>query len=236
MIRLLAKERMSCRSAGLLRAIILVLAPVAGYGMDADTATGYVVDPSASIVRVYVYRGGLLGLLGHDHIVSTNDIKGVLNYAPPPSLSAHFKITLPVDKLVVDDPEERKAAGDKFSSQVSDEDRSATRRHMLSSKVLDAERYPKIEIEGDWIKGSPPHGTIAAIIGAHGTQREYHVPVDIKMQNGHLLVKGSIHILQTDFGITPLNVAGGLIQVANGLDVRFALAFIRSDKTEPPPN
>ena len=229
-----AIDPMTSRSAGLYLAIILVLAPVAGFGMNAGTATDYVVDPGDSIVRIYVYSGGLLSFLGHNHIVSTNDIKGDLNYTPPPSLAAHFKITLPVDKLVVDDPEQRKAAGDKFSSQVSDKDRDATWRHMLSSKVLDAERYAKIEIEGDWIEGSPSHGTVAATIDAHGTQREYHVPVDIKMQSGRLLVKGTIHILQTDFGITPLNVAAGLIQVANGLDLRFVLTFIRNDKPEPP--
>lgn len=222
------------RAVCLLRAILLFLPPVLGYSSDTETSASYAVDRENSLVRIYVYRAGLFNFLGHDHLVSTTVIDGGLSYTPPPALDAVFKLTVPVDALVVDDPEQRKSVGGRFSGRVPADARAGTRRNMLSAKVLNAARYPVIAVAGRWIGGSPSHGNVEVTVGVRGMQRKYIVPVDVQMQNGRLLATGTLHLLQTEIGITPLSILGGALKVADGVDVRFALAFAPVDKAEQP--
>jgi hypothetical protein len=223
------------RGARLLQAIVLFLLPITlACSSDAATSSSYAIDRNDSLVRIYVYRAGLVSFLGHDHVVSTNVINGGLSYSPPPALDAEFKLTLPVDALAVDDPEQRKSVGGRFSEPVTAEARAGTRRNMLSEKVLDAAQYPYIKITGHWLDGSPSHGTVAATIGVRDTLRNYKVPVDIQMQDGRLVVTGMLHILQTELGIAPLSILGGALKVADGVDVRFTLAFTPVEAVEQP--
>jgi polyisoprenoid-binding protein YceI len=218
----------------LVQALILCLLPILGQASDVGASVSYAIDKQNSLVRVYVYRAGLLTFLGHDHLVSTAAMDGGLLYTPPPSLDAIFKLTVPVAALVVDDPQQRKLVGGRFSGAVPAEARSGTRRNMLSDRVLAAEKYPEITINGHWIRGTASHGNVAATIGLHGVQREFIVPVDIQMQNSRLLAKGEFHLSQTEFDITPLSILGGVLKVADGVDVRFSLAFIPVDVPEQP--
>ena len=219
------KNRVS-RGVCLFQAIILVLLPAIGRSADAGTPTRYAIDAANSLVRIYVYRAGPLSFLGHDHVITTTMLDGELNYTPPPSQDAVFKLNTPVNALVVDDPEQRKSAGGRFSLPVPAKDRAGTRRNMLSEKVLDAAQYSEIAVTGHWLEGSPSHAKVAMTIGLHGVQRHYIVPVDIQMQDGGLVATGMFHLLQTEFGITPLSILGGALKVTDGLDVRFTLAFV----------
>src|ERR1044071_8010557 len=62
-------------------------APSAGPGLDAayhrEAAGGgasvYRVEPGDSLVVVRVYRGGRLAKLGHDHVVSSKDVRGFID-------------------------------------------------------------------------------------------------------------------------------------------------------------
>lgn len=219
------KNRVS-RGVCLFQAIILLLLPAIGRSADAGIPTRYAIDAANSLVRIYVYRAGPLSFLGHDHVITTTMLDGELNDTAPPLQGAVFKLATPVDALVVDDPEQRKAADGRFSTPVPAKDRAGTRRNMLSNKVLDAAQYPEIAVTGHWLEGSPSHGKVAVTVGLHGAQRHYIVPVDIQMQNGGLVATGRFHLLQTEFGITPLSILGGALKVADGLDVRFTLAFV----------
>jgi len=209
----------------LIRAITLLLLAYAGHAADAGQETRYAIDDHHSWVRIYVYRGGMLSFLGHDHLISSDTMIGGLTYTPPPALAATFKLEVPVEALVVDDPQVRKLVGGKFAGVVADKDREGTRRNMLSEKVLDAAHYPKIEISGDWVSGRPSQGTVAATIAVRDTRHRYTLPVDIARQDDRLVVTGSFQILQTELGITPLNLFGGLLAVADRVDVEFTLVF-----------
>lgn len=217
------------RSIGLLQATMLVLVFAFGHSSEAGTGTRYGIDRQHSWIRIYVYRAGLLSFLGHDHIVSTSVIDGGLTYNSQPEQDAAFRLILPVDALVVDDPEQRKLVGGKFSGFVPDKDRKGTRRNMLSEKVLDAEHYPQILITGHWTGDLSPHGTVVAIIGLRNMQREYKVPVDVEGQNTRWVVTGSLHLEQSDLGITPVTIGGGLLKVADGINIRFSLTFVPAE-------
>ena len=220
--------------ACLLQAFAFFMVPASAESNDADAAQNYIVDRDASLIRIYVYRAGLLNFLGHDHLISTRLINGGLNYAPPPSADDEFKLTVPVDALVVDDPEQRKSAGGKFARPVTAEARAGTRRNMLSGKVLDAAHYPEITVTGHWLGGSPSHGDVALTVELRGQRRDFTAPVDLQAQNGRLLVTGTLHLLQSEIGITPLSIMGGTLKVADAVDIRFALAFVPAAERPPP--
>jgi hypothetical protein len=218
----------------LLQASILVLLSGFACSAEAGTSLSYEVDRHDSVLKIFVYRGGLLKAFGHDHLISTTMINGGLFYTTPLSPAAAFKLTVPVDALVVDDPEQRKAAGGRFSTPVPDKDRGGTRRNMLGDKILDAAHYPDINITGHWLAGSPSQATVAVTLGLRDKLAKYSVPVAIRVQNERLLVTGTLHMEQTELGITPFSVLGGVLQVANGIDVSFSLAFMPVAGSEQP--
>ena len=205
--------------------MLIFLLPCGAFATDTGTPTRYGIDQRNSWIRIYVYRAGLLSLLGHDHLISTSAIDGGLTYRSPPSPDAVFKLAIPADGLVVDDPDQRKLVGGRFAGPVADKDRDGTRRNMLSAKVLDVAHYPEVTVSGHWIEGSSSHGAVAATIGLRDAHRQYRVPVDLQEQNARLVVTGVLHIKQTELGIVPLSILGGMLNVADAVDVRFSLTF-----------
>jgi hypothetical protein len=218
----------------LLQASIFLLLSSFLYPAAAGTSLSYEIDRHDSLLKIFVYRAGLLKAFGHDHLISTTMINGGLFYTTPLSPAAAFKLTVPVDGLVVDDPEQRKAAGGRFSAPVPDKDRSGTRRNMLGNRVLDAAHYPDINISGHWLAGSPSQATVAMTLGLRDKLAKYSVPVAIRVQNDRLMVTGTLHMNQTELGITPFSILGGALQVADGIDVSFSLAFVPDAGSEQP--
>ncbi len=192
----------------------------------AGAVVPYTLDSKQSLLRISVYRTGLMGFLGHDHLITATAIDGELSYTPLPAPAATFKLVLPVTALVVDDPQQRKAVGGRFSAPVPADDRTATRRNMLGEKVLDATRYPTVTVSGRWTAASSSQGTAAVTVEAHGRRRDFSVPVAVQLHKDRLSATGTFHLRQTQIGITPLNVLGGMIQVADGMDIQFSLSFV----------
>jgi hypothetical protein len=221
-----AKRRTHRIGGPILAAALIILLSVRGHADDSGAPAYYTVAPHGSMVQIYVYRAGLLAFAGHDHIVSTSVIDGKLSYTPPPALAAAFHLSIPVDDLVVDDPEQRQAAGGRFGTVVPDKDRAGTRRNMLGDHVLAAARFPQITVDGHWLHGSLSHGTVAVTVGIRSTRRDYQLPVDIRVDHNRVLVTGAFHPLQTELGITPFSALAGALKVADRLDVRFKLVFV----------
>ena len=61
----------------------------------------------------------------------------------------------------------------------------------------------------------------------HGATFEYRVPVDLQIEQGRLVIKGNMTMLHADFGLTPFSAAGGLIKVAEQLELQFMLVAHR---------
>ena len=68
--------------------------------LQAGAVARYALDSKQSLLRIYVYRAGLLGFLGHDHLITATAIDGELSYTPPPAPAATFKLVLPVAALL----------------------------------------------------------------------------------------------------------------------------------------
>jgi len=169
------------------------------------------VDSSHSLVTIKVRRAGLLSLLGHDHIIASRDVAG---YVSPSQGVADLYV--PLGTLVVDDPGLRNAAG--FDTQPSQRDIEGTRHNMLS-KTLDAKHFPYALIHV--ARADAGHPDLKVTITLHGMTRGFEVPAQFESVPDGISVAGSMSFKQSDFGITPLSVFGGALQVQDKLDLQF---------------
>jgi hypothetical protein len=181
------------------------------------------VDPERTVVTVIVRRAGPLARLGHDHVITSSDERGRVFIGSTPAESA-FELELPVDRFEVDLPGPRAAAGAEFAAPVPDQARAGTRQNMLRTEVLDAADFPVITVRSIAASGAWPQPVIRLGITLRGVTREFDVPVNIERDATTVVARGEVRFNQTDFGIKPFAVAGGAIQVADTLEVRFEIA------------
>jgi len=180
------------------------------------------IDADRTVVTVIVRRAGPLARLGHDHVITSTNESGTVWLAATPADSS-FELQLPVEGFAVDLPESRAAAGAEFAAPVPDDAREGTRRNLLRSEVLDAAQYPVISlrsvaVDGDWLQS-----TVRVAIVLKGVEREQEIPVTIEREQDRIVARGSLQLKQTDHGMTPFSVAGGAIQVADTLEIRFEI-------------
>jgi hypothetical protein len=171
------------------------------------------VDPGRSLVVIRVFRAGSLARVGHDHVVASHDLRG---YVAPDAGRADLYVRL--DELVVDEPELRAQA--QLATHPSAEDIAGTRRNMLNE--LEADRFPfaLIRIAGNGAKGDEP---LSVAISLHGATRSVEVPVTLATAGDELSVSGKMTLRQTDFGVKPLSVLGGALQVEDEVQLAFTI-------------
>ena len=197
------------------------LVPALATGLDAyrtAAASGtavYAIDPGASLVAVTVRRGGLMARLGHDHVVASHTLTG---YAAPGMGRADVSFRL--DQLTVDEPQLLRDAG--IGTSPSPEAVDGTRRNMLGP-VLDAERYPVVTLHADL----PADGRLRVAVTLHGTTRRMDLPAAVRVDAAQVTARGTAHLKQTDFGITPFSVGAGLLAVQDELEIRFDIVARR---------
>lgn len=175
------------------------------------------VDPARSLVLIEVRRGGPLARFGHDHVVASHHVSG---YVDPDGNRADLFV--PLDRLTVDEPQYRAEAG--FDTHPTQDDIDGTRRNMLG-KVLDAERYPFALIHAEFTDAK--RTALRTAITLHGMTRSFEIPVQADMSGREMLVSGRLAINQTDFGMVPMSVLGGAIQVEDRLVLRFRVRAVR---------
>jgi len=171
------------------------------------------IDSAQSLIAVTVRRGGVLARLGHDHVVASHKITGTVS---PSQNRADLQFRL--DEMKIDESDLRLLAG--LEKQPSADAIEGTRHNMLT-KVLDAERYPVVEIHAERGAAGQP---LQVAITLHGVTRTMAIPVELREENGVINVKGTVNLKQTDFGLTPFSVMGGAMAVQDQMELRFDLS------------
>lgn len=172
------------------------------------------IAPEESLLTVTVRRGGALARLGHDHVVASRSLQGVV--APAPG-RAQFRFRL--DEMSVDEESLRQAAG--LTTTPSADAITGTRHNMLA-RVLDAERYPWVNIEA---RRTGDQEVLEADITLHGVTRTVQLPVRIEpaADGRSLQASGSLLLKQSDFGIVPFAVLGGAMAVQDQMELAFRI-------------
>jgi polyisoprenoid-binding protein YceI len=192
------------------------------------------VDPAQTVVTVIVRRAGPLARLGHDHVITSADESGTVWLGSAPADSS-FELTLPVARFDVDLPEARAAAGPGFAALVPEDARQGTRHNMLRTEVLDSEHFPLITLRSSAASGVWPQPLVRITVTLKGVEREQEVPVIVERNATGVIARGELRLNQTDFGMAPFSVAGGAIQVADTLEIRFEIAASTAGAITPLP-
>lgn len=179
----------------------------------------YRIDAEQSLVTVRVYRGGRLARLGHDHVVASRAVEGLVLRADTPA-GMRADLVMALDSLSVDEPALRAAAG--LDTTPSAADIEGTRRNMLD-KTLEAARFPYVTLAITHAAGELPAPTLSAAITLHGVTRSYEIPVAIDASDDRLRARGRFALRQTDHGISPFSIFGGALEVQDRLDIEFDL-------------
>jgi len=172
------------------------------------------IVPQESLLTITVRRGGALARLGHDHVIASRTLQGVV--APAPG-RAQFQFRL--DEMSVDEESLRQAAG---LTTTPSADAVAGTRHNMLVRVLDAERYPWVRIEA---RRTSDKEVLDADITLHGVTRTVQLPVRVaEAADGRgLQASGSLLLKQSDFGIVPFAVLGGAMAVQDQMELAFRI-------------
>ncbi|HXX84072.1 MAG TPA: YceI family protein [Casimicrobiaceae bacterium] len=174
----------------------------------------YRIDPERSLLVIEVHRGGSLARLGHDHVLASHDLCGLI--APQ---AGRADLYFSLDRLVVDEPELRAQA--KLEGHPSEEDIEGTRHNMLNG--LQAEQYPYALVSVSRIDTSGSETRLKLAITVHGTTRIREVAAVVEIRSETIYLSGSLSLDQTQFGIKPLSILGGALQVEDRVDLRFRI-------------
>lgn len=161
-------------------------------------------------LRVLVFRSGTAARLGHNHVLRAGDLR--VDW-PPAGPVLSFRL----DALAIDPPALRARQGEAFASVVDDAARSGTRANLL--KALEAAAHAEVVVRTLQLVGDGGRRAVEAEITLHGVTRRQWLVVEVDGRRA----RGQVVIRQSDFGIQPFTVLGGLLAVQDALIVQFDL-------------
>lgn len=196
----------------------------AGYAEAARDHGGtvFTLDAAKSTVRLYVFRGGAAAKAGHNHVFAAPGIEGKV-YVPDDPKQAQFDVRVRLEDLAVDDPAWRAETGESFSGERSRSDIEGTLRNMKSEKGLDAAKFPDVRLVSTAIQGDWPILVADVAVTLHGKTHAQSVMLTVKRAPDRLEATGTLALKQSDFGVEPFSVLGGLLAVQDAVAIRFDL-------------
>ncbi|MDP3859166.1 MAG: YceI family protein [Stagnimonas sp.] len=199
---------------------------------SANAGQRYRINAAASQVRIYAFRAGAARKAGHNHVLGVPQFEGEILLPSENPADAAFAIRVPLSALVIDDTASRAATGGNFISPRSADDIAGTRQNLLGAKGLDAERFPDLWLHSVAIAGDWPVLVVELATTLHGLTATQPVVLRVEHDAQGLRARGSFALRQSDFGLTPFSVLGGLLAVQDAVAIDFdiraeAVAAIR---------
>jgi len=69
--------------------------------------------------------------------------------------------------------------------------------------------------------------TVAGKLNLHGVEKAVSLPLQFHVEGDQLVAAGEVFLLQTEYGITPVTVAGGGVKVKDKLRIGFTIVAIK---------
>ncbi len=166
------------------------------------------IDTDHSTLKIHVGKAGLFSAAGHDHWVTAPFAGGSFNDRDLPQVA----FTVDARKLTL-------VEDDKLSAEQQGEV-----QHTMHAKVLQSESYPLISFHSVKIeKTGINRWIVSGELTLHGQSRS--ILAEVQYREG--AYTGRSTIKQTDFGINPVSIAGGVVRVKNELEIQFVVVPIR---------
>jgi polyisoprenoid-binding protein YceI len=180
----------------------------------------YILDKGASRFTVRAFASGMLSALGHNPEIAIRDFSGEANFDPAVPGEAAMKIMIRADSLEV---------MDEIKSKDRKEIESTMNRNMLESS-----RYPEIHFESTQATSNELGGgryriAMSGNLSLRGATRSLPLTVQISVIGDMLRANGEFSILQSDYGIPPVRVAGGALKLKDELKFAFDIVARKQD-------
>jgi hypothetical protein len=186
----------------------------------------YHVVAGESLLQIFVYRGGAMARLGHNHVIASHDLAGAV-YVTDDPLGTRFDIRFPVAALTVDEPALRQAAGADFPAAVPQNAREGTRNNMLSEALLDGARYPQIRLRATDLRAAAEGYDVGIEVTLKGATHALRVPVAVRREADAITASGEFPLKQSELDLQPFSTALGALVVLDGMRVKFELTARR---------
>jgi len=174
----------------------------------------YVIDSASSKFTVQAFAGGLLSSFGHNPIIAIPDFAGEVRLAEDITQSS-FTMTIRADSLRV-------------ASDISDRDRIELER-IMKEKVLQTDEYSEIVYNCSKISASTTGdgqywAALNGELSLRDVTRTLTIPARVIVNGETLRSSGNFSLLQSDYGIAPVAVAGGTLKVKD--EVKFTFEIV----------
>ncbi len=179
----------------------------------------YRVDPQRSRVFMRTGRDGPMKAAGHDHVIASADVEGLVLLSDDPGKS-RADLRLPLQQLIVDDPAFRKKFDLEPELPVSAI--QGTTRNM-QDKVLESNLFPWATASVRLLSQQEQQAELEVSITVHGMSFDYTVPAELNIEPETISVSGSMTVQHSDFGLTPFSAAGGLLRIAENIEIDFEI-------------
>jgi polyisoprenoid-binding protein YceI len=185
--------------------------------VTAVAATGaavghYVLDKGASRFTVRAFAGGMLSAMGHNPTMAIRNFTGEVTFdaADPEKGTLHMQVR--ADSL-----------------QVTDDIKSKDRTEMESTMkqhVLQSAKYPNITFDAAvasaiQLSEGRYYVTLNGTLSLRGATGLAPVRVQVSLLGDMLRASGDFSILQTDYDIPLVSVAGGALKLKDELKFSF---------------
>jgi hypothetical protein len=194
-----------------------------GLAVAQDGGERYVVDATRSDLHWLVYKAGTLSRLGHNHTIAAGDLRGSATVNTGDLAASRFELEFSVANLVVDDPMLRGTLGTEFASVPTADDIAGTKKNMLSDRVLDGEKHPRIRIVGTGPMAREGKQSLAVQVELLGRTVDLTVPTEVAIDGGELRAKGEFELNHADLGMEPFTVMLGALAVGEKLSFSYDL-------------
>ena len=184
------------------------------------------VVKSDSEIRVLVYRGGLFGGFGHNHVISTSDIAGRIKIAEDPAASS-VELTIPVESFEIDVASIRLEEGESFKKEVSDKDKRGTRKNMLGEKLLDGAKFSNITIRSQSWTGEIPDILAASEITVRDQINSLELPTSVSVSDEQIFLTGRFAVTHKQLGLKPFTAVLGALRVRDEMEIKFRITARR---------
>jgi hypothetical protein len=162
------------------------------------------IDTQRSTITIHVGKAGLLSAAAHEHWVSAPIASGVIEE----SGSAHVEFKVQSAKLTVKpDP--------KVDTKTDEEIQKD-----MDVMTLETAKYPEIVFRSTHVeKVAEGLFKVEGVLTLHGAAKPVTLIVkrDGESYSGHTVIK------QTDFGIKPISLGGGMIKIKDAVDIDFQI-------------
>ena len=185
-------------SKGVMACAVSVAITLAAVPTSAQRAE---IDSTKSVITVHVFKSGLFSGFAHDHVIQAPVASGGID-AQEKSVALTFNVA---DMKVLD-------------PGTSDSERKDIDETMKGPKVLDGAQFPAISFTSNSVKAlGIDRNEVIGTLKIHGVSRQITAPVTF--HDGKY--SGSLTLKQTDYGITPVKIAGGTVRVKDQITIEF---------------